>query len=181
MDWLGGGLLAGTIALLLLAVTQGEWTLIVGSLIFLILFIIRARNVTDPFVQPRLFANKNYSLGLTMALLIMGIGTSLPFMTPQLLSEVNHLSPGLVGAAMVPAAITSAILGRKGGKLADKRGNAFLFYTASMLLIICFLSLSTFVGSPPAFIAFLLIFGTVGQMFMQIALANSISRTLPKE
>jgi DHA2 family metal-tetracycline-proton antiporter-like MFS transporter len=181
IDWIGGGLLAGTVALLLLAVTRGGWILATGSLILFILFIVRIRTAAEPFVQSRLFRTKSYSLGLTMAVLVMGIGYSLPFLTPQLLSDVNHLASGLIGFVMVPAAVTSAILGRKGGKLADTMGNSFLFYTASVLLLICFVLLSSFAGISPAFIAIFLIFGNVGQMFMQIALSNGISRTLPKE
>ncbi|NGQ96268.1 MFS transporter [Brevibacillus sp. SYP-B805] len=181
IDWLGGGLLAGAVALLLLAVTNGGWILALASLMIFLLFIVRIRTAAEPFVQPRLFSNKGYSLGLSLAVLVMGIGYALPFLTPKLLADVNHLAPGVIGFAMVPAAVTSAILGRTGGKLADKRGNSFLFSTASVLLLICFVLLSSFTGMSPAFIAGFLIFGTVGQMFMQIALTNAISRTLPKE
>lgn len=181
IDWIGGALLAGCVALLLLAVTQGMALPGAGSLLLLILFIVRIRAAEAPFVQPGLFANKSYSIGLVMAVVIVGIGYSFPFLTPLLLSDVNHLEPGWVGAAMVPASILSAILGRKGGTLADKRGNSFLFYTASLLLFICFMLLTIFVGISPGFIAFFLIFGMVGQMFMQVALSNSISRTLSKE
>lgn len=180
-DWLGGGLLAGTVALLLLAVTDGAWLLAVAGLILLVLFLARIRTATDPFVQPRLFRNKRYSLGLMIAFLAGGIGFSLPFLSPLLLADVNHLDAGVVGFAMVPAATAAAILGRYGGKLADVKGNSFLFYTASALLLICFAALSSFAGTPPVVIAVFLIFGYVGQIFMQITLSNTISRTLPPE
>jgi DHA2 family metal-tetracycline-proton antiporter-like MFS transporter len=180
-DWIGGGLLAGTVAFLLLAVTNGAWFLAVVSLILFLLLMVRIRLAVEPFVQPRLFGNKSYSLGLMIAFIVSGIGYSLPFLSPQMLSEVNHLNPGAVGFAMVPAAIASAILGSSGGKLADAKGNSVLFYTASALLFSCFALLSTFAGISPAFIAVFLILGNVGQTFMQIALSNSISRTLPKE
>lgn len=181
IDWIGGGLLASTVALLLLAVTIGGWELGALSAILFLLFIVRIRSVQEPFVQPRLFANRRYSLGLMMAVFMMGIGFSLPFLTPQLLSEVNHLSPGLVGFTMVPAAVISAFLGRTGGKMADRKGNSFLFYTASALLVACFLLFSSFAGLSPAIAAAILVLGNVGQMFMQIAMSNSISRSLPKE
>jgi DHA2 family metal-tetracycline-proton antiporter-like MFS transporter len=82
---------------------------------------------------------------------------------------------------MVPAAVASAILGRKGGKLADLKGNSHLFFVASGSLLTCFVLLSTFTGSSPFFIAAFLIFGNVGQSFMLISMSNSISKTLPKE
>lgn len=180
-DWVGGGLLSATVALLLLGVTNGTWWFLIGSLLSLALFIARIRSAAEPFIQPELFTNKRYSLGLTIAFLVNGIGFALYFLSPLLLSHVQQLQPGWIGLAMVPAAMTSAILGKKGGKLADLKGNSYLFFIASGLLLICFLLLSTFTGSSTLLIALFLIFGNVGQSFMLITLSNSISRSLPKE
>ncbi|MBD0383002.1 MFS transporter [Paenibacillus sedimenti] len=181
IDWIGGGLLAGTVALLLLAITYESWILAIGSLLLFVLFAARIRHAAVPFIKPDLFKNKSYSLGLVIAFLVTTIGYSLPFLSPQLLSQVNHLTPGLVGFAMVPAAVTSAILGRKAGKLADVKGNSFLFYSASALLFACFVFMSAFAGISPVFIALILILGNVGQTFIYIALSNAVSRTLPRE
>ncbi|RCW47865.1 MFS transporter [Paenibacillus prosopidis] len=181
IDWIGGGMLAGTVALLLLAITNKAWFPGAGCLVLFVLFVVRIRSVPEPFIKPDLFRSKGYSLGLSIAFLGTGIGYSLAFLSPQLLFNVNHLAPGMIGFAMVPAAITTAVLGRKGGKLADSKGNPVLFYTASVLLLTCFVLLSSFSGISPLFIAFFLIFGNVGQAFMLIALSNAISRTLPKD
>lgn len=181
IDWLGGGLLAGTVALLLLAITNQAWMPAAGCLLLFVLFMTRIHSVPDPFIKPVLFRSKRYSLGLTIAFLATGIGYSLVFLSPQLLAQVNQLEPGLVGFALVPAAAITAVLGRKGGRLADKKGNSFLFYLASALLLACFGLLSTFAGMPPVFIAIILIFGNVGQSFLSIALSNAISLSLPKE
>ncbi|MGG3661311.1 MFS transporter [Bacillus gobiensis] len=181
IDWIGGGLLAGTIALLLLAITNNSLLSGTGCLFLFVLFLVRIRSIKEPFIKPELFRNKGYSLGLIIAFLATGVGYSLPFLSPQLLSDVNHLAPGLVGFAMVPAAVATAFLGRKGGKLADVKGNSFLLYMASILLLICFVLLSSFAGISPLFIAFFLVFGNVGQSFLYIALSNSISQTLPKD
>ncbi|XEC97285.1 MFS transporter [Paenibacillus tarimensis] len=181
IDWLGGGLLAGAVALLLLAITNETWMLAAGCLFLLLLFIVRIRSAAEPFIQPRLFRNKSYSLGLTIAFLATGIGYSLAFLSPQLLSDVHDLAPQLIGVAMVPAAVASALLGRKGGKLADLKGSAFLFYTASALLLLCFVLLSSFAGSSPLLFALILIFGNVGQTFLLITFSKAISVSLPKE
>ncbi|UUZ97746.1 MFS transporter [Paenibacillus sp. P25] len=181
IDWLGGGLLAGTVALLLLSITSGGWPAAASGLVLFLLFTARIRTAKDPFIQPGLFRSKGYTLGLAVAFLATGIGYSLPFLSPQSLTHVNRLAPGLVGLAMVPAAVTTAVLGRKGGKLADAKGNAYLFFAASSLLIVCFLLLSCFAGIPPVFIALFLILGNVGQSFIYIALSNAISRSPPKE
>ncbi len=181
VDWPGGGLLAGTVALLLLAVTGGGWLPAAGSFVLFAAFLVRIRTAATPFVPIRLFRNKTYALGLVLGVLMAGIGFSIPFLTPQMLSDVHHLSPGWIGFAMVPAAAVSAVLGRKAGRLADAKGNPYLFTLASSLLLISFFLLSSFTGLAPFWIAAFLIFGHTGQMFMQIALANSISRTLPQE
>ncbi|MNO13219.1 putative transport protein HsrA [compost metagenome] len=181
IDWLGGGLLGSTVTLLLLGVTYGRWELYLGSLILFLLFLWRIRGASQPFVNPRLFRNKSYSYGLVLSVLVLGIGYALPFLTPQLLAEVNGLPPGWIGFAMVPGAVASAILGRKGGKLADAKGNSFVVYVASLLLISCFALISVVSGAAAGWIAAILILGNVGQMFMQLALSNTISRTLPKE
>lgn len=181
IDWLGGGLLAAAVALLLWSVTMGGWGAAAGSAAAGIAFFIRVRFAQNPFVSLSLLKNKRYALGLIMGMLVMGMGYSLPFLTPQLLAEVNQLEAGVIGFVMVPAAAISAMLGRRAGKLADTKGNAFLFTLASALILLCFLLLSVFVGVSPGFIAGFLIFGTVGQLFMQISLSNSISRALPRE
>ncbi|GIN71713.1 MFS transporter [Bacillus sp. J14TS2] len=181
IDWIGGGLLAGKVALLLLAVTNGAWIYAVICLFLLILFIIRIRYTAEPFVRAELFRNKQYSLGLMIAFLVSGIGFSIPFLSPLLLSDVNNLDPEVIGFTMVPASITAAILGRKGGKMADTKGNSNLFYVASTLLVTSFILLSSFAGVSSIIIAVFLIFGNVGQTFMLIAMSNTISQTLPKE
>lgn len=181
IDWLGGGLLAGTVALLLLAVTQSGWIFGVGSFMLFLLFLLRIRSAKEPFVQPRLFSNKSYSVGLVLGIFIMSVGYALPFLTPQLLADINGLAPGWIGFVMVPGAVAAAILGGRGGKLADTKGTRYLFYTASTLLLLCFALLSTFAGVSPYLIALILVFGNVGQIFMQISLSKTISLSLPKE
>lgn len=181
LDWLGGLLLAVAVALLLLAVTRGSWALAGGSLISFLLFLVRIRKAAEPFVQTRLFRDPKYSTGLALAMLIMGAGYSLPFLTPQLLSDVHHLAPGWIGVAMVPAAAVSALLGRSAGKFADKKGNVLLFVLSSALLLACFALMSTWAGYSPYFVAGVLVLGNAGQMFMQLALNNTISRTLAKD
>lgn len=103
------------------------------------------------------------------------------FMTPQYLAALNNLSPGSIGLVLFPATIVSAMLGRKGGKLADERGNPFLMSIASFMMLLCFALLSSFVGVSPYVIAVILIAGNVGQTFMQITMSNTLSRTLAKE
>ncbi|MDP4098532.1 MFS transporter [Paenibacillus sp. P96] len=181
IDFIGGLLLGGTVALLLLAISMGSWWMFLLGAGVLILFMIRIRTAEEPFIQPALFQNKPYSYGLLVAFLATGMSFGLPFLAPQFLSGVNQLSPAMIGLIMFPAAISSAFMGRQGGKLADEKGNEFLVYTAIGLILICFVTLSIFVGLSPYLIMFLLVFGNLGQTFLQIAMSNTISRTLSKD
>ncbi|MCM3625784.1 MFS transporter [Paenibacillus glycanilyticus] len=181
IDWLGGCLLAGTVALLLLAITQGNWWMAAGSALVLIGFFLRIRLASDPFISRTLMRDRVYLTGLTIAALVMSVSYALPFLTPQLLADINRLEPGWIGFVMVPGACVSAYLGRKVGKLADSKGNSFVFHIASLFLFSCFFLLAFFVGSHAVWIGFIYTIGNVGLMFMQIALSNTISRSIPKD
>jgi DHA2 family metal-tetracycline-proton antiporter-like MFS transporter len=181
MDWLGGGLLAAAVTALLLGVTTGTVWFAIGGIVSLLLFIARIRTFSAPFIAPALFQNRTYTLGVTITFLISGMGFSLHFLSPLLLAQVNELPAGWIGFSLVPGAVASAIWGRKGGKIADTKGNSFLFFIAVSLLIGCFALLSTFIGVSAVWIALFLIFGNVGLTFIMIAMSNSVSRTLSKE
>lgn len=180
-DWLGGGLLAVSVALLLIGLTNQSWWLLAAGGVGVIGLAARVTVAREPFIQPRLFANQRYTLALSIAIAISGAATSLYFLTPILLSEVHHLSSSWIGFAMVPAAVASSILGRRGGKLADRKGNTYLLGVASCFTIACFALLSTFTGSSPLWIAVFLLLGNVGQSFFQIGMSGVISRILPQE
>lgn len=178
IDWIGGGLLAGTVASLLLAITNAAWPYAAGCAALFLVFVARIRSAKSPFIRPRLFRSKAYTLGLVLAFAGTCIGYSLPFVLPLLFTLVNGLAPGWVGLAMVPAAAATAMLGHKAGKLADANGNPFLFYSSASLLGLCLLSLSAFAGMSPILIALLLILGNVGYSFMYVAMTNAVSRSL---
>ncbi|SHF43495.1 MFS transporter, DHA2 family, metal-tetracycline-proton antiporter [Seinonella peptonophila] len=180
-DGLGGGLLGATVTLFMLGITNGTGWYFIGSLITLVLFIIRIRTATAPFIQPILFRNKKYTLGITLAFLASGSVASLYFLSPLFLSSVYHLPANMIGFSMVPAAVVSALVSRKAGSLADSKGDAYLFKIAASLLISSFLLLSTFIGSFILLIVLFLIAGNVGQTSLQLAMNNTISKTLDKQ
>lgn len=180
-DWAGGLLLAAAAGLVLTGVTEKSWILAAAGLAFGALFAIRIHAASEPFVRPELFRNGRYTAGIAIAVMVNGIGVSLYFLTPVLLSRVQELPSHWIGFVMVPAAAASALLGRKAGKLADRKGNLHLYAVAGSSLIVCFALMSTFAAALPWLIAIFLVFGNMGQSFMLIALSNTISATLPKE
>ncbi|MEK5468881.1 MFS transporter [Paenibacillus sp. FSL R7-0210] len=181
MDWLGGILLAGAVTATLLALTSGSFPFALAAVLMLLLFILRIRSAAAPFIHPDIFRNRQYSIILMITFCITGISFSSPYLIPQLLTLVNGLSPAYVGIIMLPAAIVTTVLGRKGGKLADEHGNPRLVYTAASLLGIGFLCLSSVAGGSAVLVSISLVFCVLGQSFMQIAMSNTVSRTLTPE
>lgn len=179
-DIVGAALLAGTITAFLLAISTKNIYFGVSGIVLLLLFLWRIVNTQEPFLQPSLFQNKSYTAALLIYAIGAGVGFGLPYLIPQLLVEVNHLSAFNSGLIMFPAAAIAALLARTGGKIADLRGSSFLAYVAALGFFICFCSLSFIAGHSPFLIMSLLIFGYLGHTFFQIAMANIVSRTLPK-
>jgi DHA2 family metal-tetracycline-proton antiporter-like MFS transporter len=180
-DLIGAGLLAGTLALLLLAITQGSLLYAIAGVILVTLFIWRISTTNEPFIETKLFKNKKYTIGILVSGLSSGIGFGIPYLTPLLLQGINGLSPLVSGLVMFPSALLAAILGRKAGKLADIKGNNYLTYTALLNFFLGYSLLSFMVGLSSFIIMVVLVFACVGQTFIQIALANTVSRTLPRE
>lgn len=181
IDIIGGALLALFVASVLLSITQSSMLFVALAAIGFIGFIIRIRTAEEPFIQPALFKNMNYSVGILLAFITTAMSFGMTFITPQFLAQIHGLSASSIGFVLVPAAIAAAIFGRQGGKIADARGTFTLVLLAASLLFIAFTTLSTFISATAFVIALLLIFGNVGQTFMQVAMSHTVSRTLAKE
>ncbi|WP_411344969.1 MFS transporter [Paenibacillus sp. WLX1005] len=181
LDILGALLLGLTIATLLLMITNFSIVTAALTLLWLVLLIWRIHKTAVPFIMPSLFRNKYYCWGLLLFGCSSGIGFSLPYLTPLLFSEINGLTAFNSGLLMFPGALCAALLARAGGKLADRKGNAWTGYLALSFYLICFAGFTVLAGSNPYGIMLLLIFGYIAQSFFQLTMANTISRTLPPE
>lgn len=179
LDILGALLLALTIATILLMIADFSILTAVLTIMWLVLFIWRILKAEVPFIVPSLFQNKYYCWGLLLFGCSSGIGFSLPYLTPLLFSDINGLSAFTSGLLMFPGALCAALLSRAGGKLADRKGNAWTGYLALSFYLICFAGFAILAGGNPYGIMLLLIFGYIAQSFFQLTMANTISRTLP--
>jgi DHA2 family metal-tetracycline-proton antiporter-like MFS transporter len=101
------------------------------------------------------------------------------FITPIMLSHVNLMHTTSIGLIMFPGAMSAALLGRYGGKMADQRGSLFMVVCALSLILVGQLTLSSFSGYAVWIIAVCLIFGYVGMSFMQSSMTKLVSTLLP--
>ena len=179
-DLLGAACLTCALAFLLLAITLSALSYTALFALCFVLFIWRIMKGKNPFIPISLFQNKQFSFGIAISGICSGIGFGIPYLTPLLLQEVNGLSPLLSGLYMFPSALIAALLGISGGRLADRKGNRSLTLLALIGFFIGFSVLSIFAGYSPYMTMFILIFACIGQTFMQISMANTVSNTLPK-
>lgn len=180
-DILGGVLVAGTVSLLLLSVTQEKISLFIAGVILFALSGFRFKYAQNPFIKLALFQNRNFLLGILVAFLSTGRGFGSQLMTPIMLTELNQLAPAVIGVILFPGALVAALLGKKGGQLADQKGNAFLIYLAVILTIVAFSVLSLGAGMSPMIVLVCLTFVGVGQAYMMIGMSNTLSQTLPTD
>lgn len=181
IDFIGAFFLVMTIVFLMLTVSQSSFILFIVFIVFLVIFILRINSVKNPFIDPLLFKNKAYTLTLFIFALGSGVAFAMPYLSPLMFVEVNHLTPFESGLFMFPGAVIAALLAKKGGKIADTKGNSTLTYISIILFFLCFSLLSLFIGSSSYLIMGILILGYVAQSQWQIAMANSLSNTLSKQ
>jgi len=180
-DLPGLGLLAGAAALLLLFVSQGyRWGLPVGAGL-LAAFALHIRQSKSPFVQPGLFFNHPYRNTVTTAFLAMGTVFAMLFMVPLMLQDLNGANANQIGLVLFPGAITAALLGTAGGKLADRRGTIPVVYLGSGLFLAGLTALFFLAGADKRVIAAVLIVAYTGFTFLQSSLSNTVSATLPRD
>src|SRR4051812_14063576 len=131
IDW--GGTLLVTTALAALtfgmieAPSRGmQSPLVIGSLLLgtiaFIAFIAVERRIDDPIMPLTLFRSRAFSGANLLTLLLYGALSTVTFLLPFNLIQVQHYSPAQAGAAFLPFVATISILSRWTGGLADRFG-----------------------------------------------------------
>ncbi len=180
-DFPGGILLAASVALLLLSITTLSLLTFALMISVSILFWFRVKTTNSPFVSPALFKNTRFTTGLIIGSLALTLNLCIPYLIPQMLTILHHTSPLQIGLIMSPSALIAAVFGLVGGGIADRKGSRYLFVLGGGMQLLSYLMLWLFLNVSPTPIIFILIVVNTGLTFAQIALANTVSRTLPRE
>ncbi len=178
IDLWGGVMLAATVTLLLLAITNVSFILAIMTIVLLIIFILYIRQAKQPFLDPAIFRNSTYTMTMIIACLALIFNLCVPYLIPQMLSSIHQLSSFTIGMIMFPGALIAAIFGIVGGRIADSKGNTFLLRIAFILQLMTYIILAVFTDRSYWMIMGVLVIGNTGLTFAQVGLANTVSRTL---
>jgi DHA2 family metal-tetracycline-proton antiporter-like MFS transporter len=181
LDLPGAFLTALSIASLIAFLNLGSWEFLAAFAVLGILFALRMRTASNPFIEPKLLANRGFRSGLLAAFSLFAIVIGVIFMIPLLLSKVHGLGTAQIGLALFPGAISSVIFGPIAGRLADKRGSGSVIAAGLSLLVTGILAMALFLSLSPLVIAASMLLVYVGFALFQTAMVDAISQTLPPE
>ena len=180
-DYLGGLLLGGGVTCLLLFVTKGIWFFLPCSLILLFLFNRHIHKVDNPFVAPALLQNRQYRKGLISTFLSVSTVFGYFFAVPLLLRDVHAVSTLDIGLVIFPGALTAALLGVVGGRLADRLGSVPIVHAGFGFLLLGYLLMAALLSTGVLSVLLVLVVCYTGFAFVQSALAKTVSMTLAPE
>ncbi|HYI16561.1 MAG TPA: MFS transporter [Thermomicrobiales bacterium] len=189
-DWLGGITLGATIAGILLVTaglqrTGATSTLVIISvlvaLIGLTITIWRQRIAENPFIERTLLDNRRYLLLCVTGFCAMAGNIGALVVAPFLFDEINGLSAGQIGLALLPTALAVALLSRTTGRLADRYDPFLLIIGGLFVNLVTLILLATFgIGWPVVPFVALSTFLGIGQAFVNSPLSVVLTRTDPQ-
>lgn len=157
----GGTLLALAAGLALFGVTQGQVSsygspLVIGSfaasVLCAALFVRRITSVPEPFVSPKLLANRAYVACCVSGFFGMLANLTSVIFVPLLLFQVNDLDAGAAGLVLAPGAVAVAVLSPMAGQLSDRYGARPLILAGISTIFAFMLVLSTFGAGASAWV-----------------------------
>lgn len=180
IDILGAFLLAIAIATLVVFCTNPQWYFLLVCILAAIWFIVHIRRVENPFVDPKLFSIAPYRTGVMIGFILFGAVMGVMFMFPIMLNSIHQLTTDKIGTLMFPGAFSAVIFGTVAGNLTSKRGSHTVFYIGFSLIIFSLLMLSGLTDKWIWYTGATLISLYIGFSFVQTAMAETVTATLPK-
>ncbi|MFC4306552.1 MFS transporter [Cohnella boryungensis] len=174
-----GALLAGlgTTGLLLFLTSQ-SWIALLAGAAALLLFALRIRTASEPFVLPSLFRNRTYLLLGVVGIAAYLCSFATLFLLPQIL--VGHYGLSAIGAGLVifPGSLLSMLVSRKVGSVIDLRGNDAIIRYVPLLMLASAILFALFVGTGYLALLFIYILLSIGFTFLSSSISNEMSRIL---
>ncbi|TMC16144.1 MAG: MFS transporter, partial [Chloroflexi bacterium] len=178
VDIPGAVLVALTVGTLVVFLNFSEWYYLVAFAVMLVLFLLRMRSTSDPFIKPSLFKNAKFRTGVIVGFCLFSIVIGILFLVPLMLNDIYRLNTSQIGLILFPGAISSVAFGPIAGTLADRKGNSFVVCIGLLLLMASLIVMSLLMGVSALIVAAALLLTYVGFSLVQTAMINSVSQTL---
>lgn len=186
-DWLSalsligfGGVLYAISSIETLGMNWLWWVILLGSFCLLTLFVIRQRQLTQPFLDLSVLRYRGYIPGL----LLTGISYSgliiATVIMPLFYQRVFHITPMWSGLLMVPAAVFLSQLNPRTGRLLNQIGLKKLVYIGMAMMMVGYAGLALF-GTQSwvvGLLAALLLEG--GNAFVMMPAVTAANNVLPE-
>ncbi|ORI85603.1 MFS transporter [Leuconostoc lactis] len=186
-DWLSalsligfGGVLYAISSIETLGMNWLWWVILLGSFCLLALFVIRQRQLAQPFLDLSVLRYRGYIPGL----LLTGISYSgliiATVIMPLFYQRVFHITPMWSGLLMVPAAVFLSQLNPRTGRLLNQIGLKKLVYIGMAMMVVGYAGLALF-GTQSwvvGLLAALLLEG--GNAFVMMPAVTAANNVLPE-
>jgi len=179
VDLVGALLMTLGIGSLIVWLTYPEWVWLVAGVVLMVGFAFRILTAKEPFVDPKLFANRPFAAGVVTSLFLFGVFIGIFFILPLLLNKLHGLDTSTIGLILFPGAISGVFFGPIGGRLADAKGNRFVLVVGLILVVASLVTAAFLLDQSPWYLSGVLLFTYVGFSFLQTGLINAVSQTLP--
>lgn len=111
------------------------WPLLAGGIIAAALFVRRQLHIDKPFLEMRVFKDKNYTLSVIGSGLIYFVMMGRTMLLALYMQSICGYSATISGLVMVPGSIAMAITSPFAGKIYDKIGIKKLFVVGALCLL----------------------------------------------
>jgi DHA2 family metal-tetracycline-proton antiporter-like MFS transporter len=184
LDLAGGALFATGVAATLFFVTQGSqagWADALAltsagvAVAAIVTFGLHQRHGTTPFIPRSLLANRNYVLLTLLGFVITFANLAAQIGYPFLFNALHDMSTLEIGLALIPAALTTAVVGIVAGRIVDKIGAAVPVRVGAVLMIAGTIGLSSWVGTSPWIVAIIAMAFAAGFALVNTPLAAVVS------
>ncbi|MDQ5852884.1 MAG: MFS transporter [Chloroflexota bacterium] len=189
IDWLGGLLLALTVAGALLAATEASRgnpgapivLLAVGvALVAAVGLVVRQRLAVAPFIPRDLLRHQRFVALATLSLMTMAVNLPALVSMPLLLTAFNRLAPVQIGLALLPEAVTFTLLGPVAGRVVDRVGPRLPIRAGLCVMFVAIAALSAWgAGAPAWVVSVLTAMLSAGFAFVNSPLTTTISLLVP--
>ncbi|MFS0724577.1 MFS transporter [Paenibacillus sp. 1P07SE] len=163
----------------LLLLTYPSWAALAAGVGGLLLFALRIRRASDPFVQPSLFGNRTYLMLIAVGIAAYLCSFATLFLMPQILIGTFRLNAIQAGLVIFPGSLLAMLLSRRVGSLIDSYGNGMVIRYAPFLLLASVVLFALLAGQSYLAILFIYMLLSVGFTALSSSVSNELSRILP--